>query len=296
VSSGAQTSPLVTKLSLFDIRGTPGVAADLSHINTGARVYGGTDLADALKGAEVVVVPAGMPRKPGMTRQDLFNSNASVVRDVANAMAKSCPKAIVCIITNPVNSTVPIFAEVAKKAGFYDPRKVFGVTTLDVVRANEFVSAAANVPVNTMNVPVIGGHSGVTILPLISQATPAVTLPEDKIAALTTRIQNAGTEVVEAKAGAGSATLSMAYAALQFTTSLLRALKGEKSVVECAFVESKIMPGVNYFASRIELGTEGVGKILPLGNLSAFEKKKLEEVVPELAKNIADGEVYGRSN
>lgn len=84
-------NPLVTKLSLYDIVNTPGVAADLSHINTPAQVSGhkGPDaLGAALKGADVVVIPAGVPRKPGMTRDDLFNINAGIVKTLAEGAAK----------------------------------------------------------------------------------------------------------------------------------------------------------------------------------------------------------------
>lgn len=94
-----------------------------------------------------------------------------------------------------VNSTVPITAEVLKKAGVYDPKRLFGVSTLDVVRANTFVAEANGTDPKEMNVPVIGGHSGVTIIPLLSQCNPKVSFPEDKVAALTSRIQEAGTEV-----------------------------------------------------------------------------------------------------
>lgn len=75
-----------------------------------------------------------------MTRDDLFNTNASIVRDLAEAAAKICPKAFIAIITNPVNSTVPIAAEVYKNNNVYDPRRIFGVTTLDVVRAQAFIA------------------------------------------------------------------------------------------------------------------------------------------------------------
>jgi hypothetical protein len=76
----------------------------------------------------------------GMTRDDLFNTNAGIVRDVAEAAAKTCPKAFFSIITNPVNSTVPIASEVFKNNDCYDPKRIFGVTLLDVVRAQTFVS------------------------------------------------------------------------------------------------------------------------------------------------------------
>lgn len=115
---------------------------DLSHINTPAKVtgYKGDGLATALEGSDIVIIPAGVPRKPGMTRDDLFNTNAGIVKTLAEAISKTCPKAFVCVIANPVNSTVPIVAEVMKKHGVYDPKRLFGVTTLDIVRSSTFVS------------------------------------------------------------------------------------------------------------------------------------------------------------
>lgn len=105
-----KTNPNITHLSLFDIVHTPGVAADISHCSTPAKVsahQGPEQLAEALTGCEVVVIPAGVPRKPGMTRDDLFNTNASIVRDLAEACAINCPKAMICIIANPVNTLYP---------------------------------------------------------------------------------------------------------------------------------------------------------------------------------------------
>ncbi|KAJ0986155.1 hypothetical protein J5N97_004511 [Dioscorea zingiberensis] len=87
-------NPLVSRLSLYDIAGTSGVAADVSHINTPAQVAGfvGEDqLGEALKDADVVIIPAGVPRKPGMTRDDLFNINAGIVKSLCTAIAKHCP-------------------------------------------------------------------------------------------------------------------------------------------------------------------------------------------------------------
>ena len=136
-------NPLVSQLSIYDVAPvTPGVGADLSHMDTPAKVtaFTGEDLHSALKDADVIVVPAGIPRKPGMTRDDLFNTNAGIVANIAKVAATAAPKAALLIISNPVNSTVPICAEVLKKAGVYNKKKVFGVTTLDVVRANTFIA------------------------------------------------------------------------------------------------------------------------------------------------------------
>jgi malate dehydrogenase len=88
---------------------------------------------------------------------------------IINNPDSSHVQAVLLIITNPVNSTVPIAAETLKALGVYDPKKVIGVTSLDVVRANTFVAEAKGLDVKDVDVPVIGGHAGVTILPLLSQ-------------------------------------------------------------------------------------------------------------------------------
>merc|ERR1712106_708303 len=287
-------NPAVTKLNLYDIVHTPGVAADLSHIETGARVTGfvGADQIEAsLEGAEIVVIPAGVPRKPGMTRDDLFNTNASIVATICTAAAKVCPDAMIAIISNPVNSTVPIAAEIYKKAGVYNPNKIFGVTTLDVVRSNEFIGALKGINPAEVNCPVVGGHAGVTIMPVISQCSPAVEFDPETLAKLTARIQDAGTEVVKAKAGTGSATLSMAYAAARFTDSLIKGISGQEGVVECAYVASDLTEA-KYFATPIVLGPAGIEKNLGLGTLSEFEQGLLAAGIPELIGSIKKGEEF----
>jgi len=289
-----KNNPAVTKLNLYDIVHTPGVAADLSHIETKSLVTGfvGDDqLAASLEGAEIVVIPAGVPRKPGMTRDDLFNTNASIVANLAKAAAQVCPDAILAIISNPVNSTVPIASEIFKKAGKLNPNKIFGVTTLDIVRANAFIGELKGLDPQDVNCPVIGGHAGITILPVISQCTPKVDFAPDVLKPLTERIQDAGTEVVKAKAGAGSATLSMAYAAARFTDSLIKAMNGKEGVVECAYVASNVTEAT-YFSTPLLLGKNGLEKNLGLGKLTAYEEELLKACIPELQKTIKKGEEF----
>ncbi|XP_030525305.1 malate dehydrogenase, mitochondrial [Rhodamnia argentea] len=284
-------NPLVSKLALYDIAGTPGVAADVSHVNTRSEVagYAGEEqLGKALEGSDIVIIPAGVPRKPGMTRDDLFNINAGIVKSLCTAIAKYCPNALVNMISNPVNSTVPIAAEVFKKAGTYDEKKLFGVTTLDVVRAKTFYAGKAKVPVEEVNVPVVGGHAGITILPLFSQAVPKANLADEDIKALTKRTQDGGTEVVEAKAGKGSATLSMAYAGALFADACLKGLNGVPDVVECTFVQSSVTE-LPFFASKVKLGKNGVEEVLELGPMSDYEKQGLQNLIPELKASIEKG-------
>ncbi|MEG8939802.1 malate dehydrogenase [Klebsiella pneumoniae] len=285
--------PSGSELSLYDIAPvTPGVAVDLGHIPTDVKIKGfsGEDATPALEGADVVLISAGVARKPGMDRSDLFNVNAGIVKNLVQQIAKTCPQACIGIITNPVNTTVAIAAEVLKKAGVYDKNKLFGVTTLDIIRSNTFVAELKGKSATEVEVPVIGGHSGVTILPLLSQI-PGVSFSDQEIADLTKRIQNAGTEVVEAKAGGGSATLSMGQAAARFGLSLVRAMQGEKGVVECAYVEGD-GHYARFFSQPLLLGKNGVEERQSIGKLSAFEQQALEGMLDTLKKDIALGEDF----
>ncbi|CAK9107794.1 Malate dehydrogenase [Durusdinium trenchii] len=141
--------PNVKELCVFDLSVAmvppAGVAADLGHLERKSDVKGYVmevgqkpidNLKECLTGCDLVLVPAGMPRKPGMTRDDLFKVNADIAKGIVEACAKFCPEAVLGLIVNPVNSIVPAMAELYKKKGL-DPLKIVGITTLDVVRANK---------------------------------------------------------------------------------------------------------------------------------------------------------------
>jgi len=296
--------PLVDELALYDVVNTPGVTADLSHISSRAKITGYLPKDDGLKhaltGGNVILIPAGIPRKPGMTRDDLFKINAGIVKTLVEGIAQYAPKAFILIISNPVNSTVPIAVEVLKKAGVFDAKHVFGVTTLDVVRAETFVQEITGEkdPART-TIPVVGGHSGETIVPLFSQAKPLINIPEDKLDALVNRVQFGGDEVVKAKDGAGSATLSMAYAGFRFAEKIIRAYTGGKGIVEPTFIYLSGVEGgdavanatgVDYFSVPVELGPNGAERATnPLPHINAHEKKLLEACIVGLKGNIAKG-------
>merc|ERR1712232_863034 len=241
--------PNVGDLRIFDLNvamvPAAGVAADLGHLERKCSVTGHTmevgknpvdHLEECLTGCHLVLVPAGVPRRPGMTRDDLFGTNADIAKGIVEACAKYCPDAVLGMIVNPVNSVVPAMAELYKKKGL-DPMKIVGITTLDVVRANKFVGEITGKDPRYIRVPVIGGHAGTTILPLFSQDKIAKTIDKDKIADLDKHVQDAGTDVVNAKGGKGSATLSMAYAGARLGSSVLRGFTG-RGAVECAYCAS----------------------------------------------------------
>jgi len=298
------TCPLVSELAIIDLNiamvPAEGVQADLSHIEGPCKVTStvltlGQDKAidkaeDALKGCHLVLVPAGVPRKPGQDRKDLLVINADIAKGTVEACAKFCPDAVVALIVNPVNSVVPAMTEMWKKAGL-NSKKIVGISTLDVVRANKFVQEKTGKPAC---IPVIGGHAGKTILPLFSQDAAAATIDAAEIPALDSRVQDAGTEVVKAKNGKGSATLSMAYSGARLAKAVLSGLSGTP-VTECAYVESTVCDGIPYFASKVVFGKNGVEQVLPIGELSAHEAKRLEELKPILKGEIDDGLEYAKT-
>ncbi|KAG0047565.1 hypothetical protein BGZ83_007397 [Gryganskiella cystojenkinii] len=295
-------SDLISHLALFDVVNAPGVAADLSHINTRSKVtgHGKEERDEALRDAHTVVIPAGVPRKPGMTRDDLFKINAGIIRELAEGVAKNCPHAFILVISNPVNSTVPIVCEVLRQHGVFNPKKVFGISTLDVVRSSRFVSEIdPSIDPRSTRVTVIGGHSGVTIVPVLSQI-PGQKFTKEQLDFLTHRIQYGGDEVVKAKDGAGSATLSMAYAGARFTNAILEAaVAGKTGLVESTYVNLHADPestagfrsrtGLDYFAQDVEFGRDGVTHIRPLPHLSEYEQGLFEAALPELKTNITKG-------
>jgi len=297
--------PLVSELAIIDLNvamvPAEGVQADLSHIEGKCKVTStvltlnedkAIDKAgDALTGCHLVLVPAGVPRKPGQDRKDLLNINCDIAKGTVEACAKFCPDAVVGLIVNPVNSVVPAMCELWKKAGL-DSRKIVGISTLDVVRANKFVQEITGMPAQ---IPVIGGHAGKTILPLFSQDPAGASIPPEMIPELDERVQNAGTEVVKAKNGKGSATLSMAYSGARLGRSVLSGLAGIPTQ-ECAYVESNVIEGLPYFASMVEFGPNGIEAVFGIGDLSPHEEARLSEMAPILQDEIKDGLEYAETH
>ncbi|KAF2561365.1 hypothetical protein F2Q70_00014160 [Brassica cretica] len=166
----------------------------------------------------------------------------------------------------------------AKRSGGYMPSLLLDHSQAEVLGLDP----------REVDVPVVGGHAGVTILPLLSQVKPPSSFTPSEIEYLTNRIQNGGTEVVEAKAGAGSATLSMAYAAAKFADACLRGLRGDANVIECSFVASQVTE-LAFFATKVRLGRTGAEEVFQLGPLNEYERVGLEKAKEELAGSIQKG-------
>ena len=265
-------SPLVDQLALYDRRLGPGVAVDLSHIPSAQKVNGYTSadagLARALQNADIVIIAAG----PGVTaevtsRDALFQQSAAVVNELIREYVMICPSAIILVVTNPINAIVPFVAELLKLYGVFDARRLFSVTTLDVVRAETFLAEAeGSVEAgDERNVAVVGGHSPQTIVPLMSLARPRARVGARVLEGVVNRVRFGGREVYHAKEQHGAAALSIVYAVSRFTEAVCRGVQGDEDVVQCAYVhlpgiaggkEIGEAVGVDYFAILVELAVK----------------------------------------
>lgn len=288
-------SPLVGELALHDlIPQTVGIAKELSHICTTTKVnaYVGRDATEeALHGCDIVVILAGKSRKPGMEREDLFSINAPIIKEIAQAIAKSNPNAFITLFTDPINSLTPIVAQIMDKAGKYDPNKIFGVCSLNSLRARTFLSDLKGLNPMEVHVPVIGGHSTKTIIPLFSRVIPTIKLNNQETQNLTTKVRYAGTNVVELKHGRGASQLSMAFAGSKFIIALCRALKGDSDIIKCAYVKSDLTEA-KYFSTPLMIGQNGISKNLGLGKMNHYEELLLKDTIPHLKDAIEEGEEY----
>lgn len=297
-------NPHVHGLCLFDVMpSVAGVALDLSHIDTPVIVKGfvgdkhdkekqRNSLAQTLQGADITIIAAGVHQKPGMSREDLFDKNAGIAAGLISAIAENCPQCMTCVITNPINSMLPIAADILRSKGVYDPKRLFGVSALDCMRMRTFLSEMLEKKSTDIDAEVIGGHSDDTILPLLSSYSENI--QEERLKSLYRRIQTAADEIIVAKAGEGSSTLSVAYVSALFLTSLMKAMGGEPNIVECAYVPSDLYSECPFFASKVTLGEHGIEKVHGPSQLSEYERSLLENtVIPNLRKAIFRGCEFG---
>lgn len=253
-----------------------GVAHELTHIPSHAQISSsfGTDLSASLTHANIVIIAAGKPRTGQIERRDLLSSNCEIIFNIISSYARYCPNAFLGIITNPINCIIPFVSTILTHFGVFDFRKLFGITTLDLIRAESLFGK---------KIQVVGGHCQQTILPLISQA-PETAIDQKQFREA---LGMAGNKVVELKKGNGSATLSMAYAASLFIHNLIRALKGDL-VAECAFVYDP-NDACSFFSKPFVLSHKGINSFIPLSNLSAFEREEIERISKTLEQDCRLG-------
>lgn len=236
-----------------------------------------------IKGADVVIVTAGLARKPGMSRDDLLAKNLEIMKSVATGIKENAPNAFVVVISNPLDAMVYTMKKIT---GFPKNRVVGMAGVLDSARFRAFVAEALGVSSLDVNALVLGGH-GDDMVPLIrlcnvSGVPLTELLPQDKIDAIVNRTRMAGGEVV-ALLKTGSAFFSPAVSAIAMVESHL---KDQKRVLACAaLLEGEY--GVNgyYVGVPVVIGANGVEKVLEV-KLTPEEKKLFNQSVEHVKKLI----------
>lgn len=288
-----------------------GVATDLSHIDTNAKVsyiHSQEQWPQAVQDARLVVVCSGNSFDVLPAYRDAaLQVAAPEMRHIIDSIVSTSSKASIAIVSGPVNALTPYAAELLKRHSLFDPRKLFGVTTLDVHRTRTMVAEALDMNPFDVNVPVVGGRGGSTACALIAQTGLRVT-PEE-VVRISREVQQYGSPFVGVASAAEERTLpsvqseevapvalSVAFAASDFIVSQLKAMRGDVGISEFTLVESSMFPETPFFSSRVELGREGVHRIHPMGKLTAYENELIEAALPEIAKDVAAGVAMARSS
>jgi malate dehydrogenase len=240
---------------------------------------------EAIEGSDVVVITAGLPRKPGMSRMDLLGVNAKIVRQVAENVAKYAPNAVVIVVSNPLDEMTAL----TQLATRFPKNRVLGQAgMLDSARFTNFVAEELKVPVAAVRTLTLGSH-GDTMVPVPSQSTVngkplTELLPADKIEELVTRTRNGGAEVV-ALLKTGSAYYAPSAAAAR----MARAVAEDSGAVMpvCAWVDGEYGISGVYLGVEAEIGASGVKKVIET-DLTDAELAGLKEAAEAVRAKQAD--------
>jgi len=264
-----------------------GKALDLAQngavLGYDAKISGTGDWKD-IAGADVVIITAGVPRKPGMSREDLLSINLKIISDVATGVKEYAPNAFCIVISNPLDAMVYALYKIAG----LKPNMVAGMAgVLDTARFRAFVADAANVSVKDVHALVLGGH-GDDMVPLLRYSSIGNTpigkfLPQETIDGIVTRTRGGGGEIV--KLMGTSAYYAPASAAIQMAESYL---KDQKQVLPCAaWLTGQYGVKDLFFGVPVVIGAGGVEKVVEL-ELDATEKAMLEKSLASVRKTVEE--------
>jgi malate dehydrogenase len=296
---GSTTAQRVAAYDLADevvltdiIEGKPqGIALDLNQsrpIEGYETKVVGTNGYDETEGSDIVVITAGLPRKPGMSRMDLIEVNAGIVRQVTENIAKTSPDAVVIVVSNPLDEMTALAANVS---GFPKDRVMGQAGMLDTARFSHFVAETLSVPVKTVKTLTLGSH-GDTMVPVPSHCSVNGTalrdlLPADKIAELVDRTRNGGAEVV-ALLKTGSAYYAPSAAAARMVEAVAK--DSGASMPVCAWVTGQFGISDVYLGVPAKLGRGGVIAVdeIPLEDAELAALKEAAEAVRAKQADVAN--------
>ncbi|MBR5415254.1 MAG: malate dehydrogenase [Thermoguttaceae bacterium] len=246
-----------------------------------ARVTGTSDYADTA-GSDVIIVTAGIPRKPGMSRDDLLATNAKIISAVGAEIAKTSPEAVVIVVSNPLDAMAQRMLQVT---GFPKERVVGQAGVLDTARFAAFIAMELGVSVEDVTAMLLGGH-GDTMVPLASCSAVggipvSQLIPKDRLDEIVDRTRKGGAEIV-ALLQRGSAYYAPSAAAVQMAEAVI---KDKRRLIPCAaYCEKEYGVGGYYVGVPVILGDGGVRKIVEL-DLSDDEKAMFSKSV-DAVKNL----------
>jgi malate dehydrogenase len=251
-----------------------------------ARITGANDY-DISADSDIVIITAGIPRKPGMSRDDLIETNAGIVKTVTEQVTATSPNSILIIVSNPLDAMCHVAHQVS---GFPKERVIGMAGVLDSARFRAFIAMELNVSVENTHAFVLGGH-GDTMVPLPRYSTVAgipITelMPQDRIDALVDRTRNGGAEIV-GLLKTGSAYYAPASAAVEMAESIL---KDKKKILPCAvYLEGEYGLNDLFIGVPVKLGSNGAEEVIEI-TLTAPEKAALQhsaDAVQELKDILA---------
>ncbi|BBO80085.1 malate dehydrogenase [Desulfosarcina ovata] len=234
----------------------------------------GSNTYEATAGSDIVIITAGIPRKPGMSRDDLISTNAGIIKSVTQQIVKHSPNAILIIVSNPLDA----MCHVAYEASGFPKNRVMGMAgVLDSARFRAFIAMELNVSIENTHAFVLGGH-GDTMVPLPRYSTVAgipITelMSKERIDALVDRTANGGAEIV-GLLKTGSAYYAPASAAVEMAESIL---KDKKKILPCAaYLQGEY--GINdlYIGVPVKLGKDGIEQVIEI-TLTDAEKAALDK-------------------
>src|SRR2546425_1023057 len=251
------------------------------------RVIGANDYAPAA-GSELVVVTAGIARKPGMSRDDLVRTNADIVKQVSQQIKQHCPQAIVVVVSNPLD----VMCWVTKQVTGFPRERVLGMAgVLDTARYRAFLAEALDVSVEDIQAMVLGGH-GDTMVPLVSYTTVSgipvsQLLDQAKLDTIVERTRNGGAEIV-AFLKTGSAYYAPSAAAVQMVEAIVR---DKKRILPCAaWLQGEYGLSGMYCGVPVKLGRKGLERIIEV-ELSAQERAALQKSAEAVTQTMAAGQL-----
>ena len=293
---GSTTAQRLAEYDIFDavalvdiIEGRPqGIALDINQSRPiegfETKLLGSNDY-DVTEGSEIVVITAGLPRKPGMSRMDLLETNAKIVREVTEKVVAASPDAVIIVVSNPLDEMTAL----ASLASGLPKSRVMGQAgMLDTARFSTFVAEELSVPVGSVTTLTLGSH-GDTMVPVPSACTVdgkplAELLSADKIEQLVTRTRNGGAEVV-ALLKTGSAYYAPSAAAAR----MARAVKEDSGAVlpVCAWVDGEYGISGVYLGVEAEIGATGVKRVVER-DLTDQELSALKQAADAVRAKQAD--------